>query len=136
MAKRKRKLVDVLDVERFEQAKAAIVRLGEQLGRKEKITDAKALRAMVDTAATMYGVGGDLMLCGWSAAKEHMARTSERLADEVIAAHCRGMSEFLSMEISVKRVGKAYTFECKTDKGVLHLVYDKSGHVTKEAAPN
>ena len=38
MAKRKRKLVDVLDVERFEQAKAAIVRLGEQLGRKEKIT--------------------------------------------------------------------------------------------------
>ena len=72
---RKRKLVDILDVERFERAKAKIVGLGEALGRREKITDAKALRAMVNVAATMWGAddeGGKLLLVDWSAAGKHI----------------------------------------------------------------
>ena len=62
MARRKRKMVDVLDPERFAQAKAAIVRFGEQEGQTEKITDAKALRAMVSTAATMYNCPGERLM--------------------------------------------------------------------------
>ena len=137
MARRKRKMVDVLDPERFAQAKAAIVRFGEQEGQTEKITDAKALRAMVSTAATMYNCPGErLMLVDWTAAQEHMVRTSERLADEIIEAHCRGMSDFLGMQITVKREGKRYSFECESDKGVKNLFYDKSENGSQGGEPN
>ena len=128
---RKRKLVDILDVERFEQAKAKIVGLGEHIGRKEKITDAKALRAMVAAAATMLGAGGEggkMLLVDWSSCTQHIVSTSERLADEVIEAHCRGMSEFLGMAISVRREGRKYIFQCISDQGVLNLTYDKTNH--------
>ena len=139
MAKRKRKLVDVLDVKRFEQAKAAIAKASEQLGRKDKVTDSKALRVLINTGATMFGAsgaGGNMLLVDWEAAQEHIVSTGERLADEIIEAHCRGMSDFLGMEITVKREGKRYSFECKTDKGVLNLIYDKSEHGPQGGKPN
>ena len=139
MAKRKRKLVDVLDVERFEQAKAQIVALGSHLGRKEKLTDAKALRAMVAAAATMLGTGGaggNMLLVDWTAAQEHIVSSAERLADEIIEAHCRGMSDFLDIEITVKREGKRYSFQCISREGsVLNLVYDR-GKIEKAQGVN
>ena len=137
--RKKRKLVDILDVERFERAKAKIVGLGEALGRREKITDAKALRAMVNVAATMWGAddeGGKLLLVDWSAAGKHIVSTGERLADEVISQHVAGMAEALDMEITFTRTGKRYSFEYRSDKGVGSVVYDKTNHVTKTSGPN
>ena len=136
MAKRKRKVVDILDVECFEKGKAAVEKACEHLGRGGKLTDSKALRVLVNAGTTMYGGSSKMLLVDWEAVQSHIFSTGERLADQIIEGHVRGMNEFLSMEISVKRVGRVYSFECKTDKGTLHLVYDASEHVTKEAAPS
>ena len=136
MARRKRKVVDILDVECFEKGKAAIERACEHLGRGGKLTDSKALRVLVNAGTTMYGGSEKMLLVDWQAVQSHIVDTGERLADEIIEAHCRGMSDFLGMQITVKRTGKRYEFQCTSDKGTLHLVYDKGAHTSKDVGVN
>ena len=77
-----------------------------------------------------------MLLVDWQAVQAHIIDTGERLADEVIEAHCRGMSDFLGMQITVRREGKRYIFECRSDKDTLHLVYDKTSHGAKVTGVN
>ena len=112
------------------------MKFGEHLDGRRTITETRALAIMIRTAASFYGTGERLMLVDWGETQSHIVRTGEALADEVIEAHVRGMSEFLGMQITVRREGKRYIFDCRSDKGTLHLVYDKSAHTSKDVGVN
>ena len=43
--------------------------------------------------------------------------TGEEIADQIIAAHCKAMSQFLGVELSVVREGQNYRFVCKDKYG-------------------
>ena len=108
--KKRRRLVEIIDTKEFDRNKDIITALGDRLGRREKITDTRALRIMIATASSFYGKGDHMMVVDYAACREHMARTGEAhaasLADEIIGAHCQAMGEFMGLKITVKREGQ------------------------------
>ena len=112
-----KKMVRVLDQGSFEKARYALVALSNKMGRKQTLTNAMALKFMISTAASFYGVGDRMMVVNWSEAQDHIAQAGQNLADHIIKEQCRAMSEFLGVELSVAREGKAYRLVCRDKFG-------------------
>ena len=137
MARKQRKMIQIADPDLFAKTKDVLVKFGEHLDGRRTITETRALAIMIRTAASFFGTGERLMLVDWAETQAHIVKTGEALADEVIAAHCKAISEFLDLKISVKREGQKYSFECRSPEGnVLNLVYDRSKGKAESIGPN
>ena len=120
MAK-KRKMVEVVDREQFEKNKQALLQFESQMVQygalKDALTDVKALRIMVNTCGSLWGVGKDLYLCSQQRALETLTALVVAQVDDCISQAVKALADWLELKITYTRRGSNFSFRCEKPGG-------------------
>ena len=140
MARKRRKMVRILDPELFEKGRQAILKFEKDMHEKGvtgsgTITESKAAAIMCATACSVWGEGSDFYI---ASAKSNLAQCMaivSQLVDDNTSQVIGVLSEWLGLEISYRREGNLFYFSFEHDGKELELVLE-NGQVVPSARVN
>lgn len=122
MAKNKRKMVCILDVENFEKCKQSILKFEKQRlvklgGTSAHLTDSRALDVMLGTVAVLWGEGEDLYLASQRRNLEMVNTMVGDLLDEHTSDLVKSLAEWSGLKITYERQGSRVKFRFQEPDG-------------------
>ena len=122
MAKNKRKMVCVLNVEEFEETKQIIInferRMVQELGgTSAHLSDSKAFLLMSRICASALGRGRDLYLCSQQRTFEMVTHLVVTAVDDNISEAVKSLALWLGLKIDYRREGSVLSFRFQKATG-------------------
>ena len=122
MTKQKRKMVRILDIEKFEKTKQSIIKFEarrprELRGTTSHLSDSRAMDVMIGTVSSIWGDGEDLYVASQQRNLEMVNTMVGDLLDENTSDLVRSLAEWSGLKITYERQGSRVTFRFQEPDG-------------------